>query len=102
MDDEQRKLRVQLQCSSFSARISYLPSFLVRLHELGTCISSLQTRLISLPRSHPLRAPCVQALAKARMIRYWKLKDSDDLEQSILHFTETIFLPLPWQGPETL
>ena len=36
----------------------------------------------------------------ARMMRYFKLKDSDsdDLEQSILYFTEAIFLPLPWQG----
>ena len=28
------------------------------------------------------------------MTRYWMSKDSDDLEQSILHFTEAIFLPL--------
>ena len=78
--------------------VSYLPSFLAHLHKLDTYICFLQNYLMSTPRSHPFRVPYVQALAKGRMLRYWMLKDSDDLEQSILHFTEAIFLPLPWQG----
>ena len=80
--------------------LSFL-SFLVRLHKLDTHISSLQNRLTSLPRFHPLRVPCVQTLAKERMRRYCMLDDSDDLELSIIYFTETIFLPLPWQAPSS-
>ena len=35
-------------------------------------------------------------------MRYCMLEDSDaDLEQSILYFTEAIFLPLPWQAPSS-
>ena len=77
-------------------QFSYHPSFLVRLHELTTDISSIQNVISSIPRSHPHRAYCVQALGIDRLQRYWKLNDSDDLEQSILRFTEAIFLPLPW------
>ncbi|KAF8478907.1 hypothetical protein DFH94DRAFT_693298 [Russula ochroleuca] len=70
----------------------------LRLHELATAISYFQNVISSLPRSHPLRAPCVQNLAWARFERYTMLYDLDDLDQSILHFTEAIFLPLPWNG----
>ena len=73
-----------------------LPSVLVHLHKLATDISFFQNTILSLPRSHPLRVPCVQALAIARFERYNILKDPDDLDQSILRFTEAIFLPLPW------
>ena len=34
-------------------------------------------------------------------MRYYMLEDSDDLEQSIVHFTEAIFLPLPWHRPSS-
>ncbi|KAF8461958.1 CHAT domain-containing protein [Russula ochroleuca] len=68
----------------------------LRLHKLATDISFFQNTILSLPRSHPLRVPCVQALAIALFERYQILKDPDDLDQSILRFTEAIFLPLPW------
>ena len=80
---------------------SYLPSFLVPLHKLDTYILLLQNHLTSTHRSHPFCVVCVQTLARAQMIRYWMLKDSDDLEQSIVHLTEAIFLPLPWQAPSS-
>ena len=76
--------------------MTQLQPFLVRLHKLATDISFFQNNILLLPRSHPLRVPCVQALAIARFERYKILKDSDDLEQSIVRFTEAIFLPLPW------
>ena len=52
-----------------------------------------------LPRSNPLRALCVQYLAKARYIRYKLTAKQDDLKQIILGFTESIFLPLPQKLP---
>ena len=50
---------------------------------------------MSLPRSHPFRVIRVLSLAITRLERYNRLKDLDDLEQSILRFTEAILLPLP-------
>lgn len=64
--------------------------------QLATNISSIQNALLFLPPSHPLRSYCVQALAMARFERYKILKASDDLDQSILRFTEAMSLPLPW------
>src|SRR6266849_3024518 len=74
-----------------NSQSSYLPS-----HSVATNISSIQNALLFLPRSHPLRSYCVQALAMARFEHYKILKASDDLDQSILHFTEAMSLPLPW------
>ena len=51
---------------------------------------------MSLPRPYPHRVTYLQALATARLARYGMLKDSDDLEQSILCLTEAIFLPRSW------
>jgi len=48
-----------------------------------------------LPRSDPRHAHCVQYLARGRLTRYLRTGQKDDLEQSILSFTEAIFLPLP-------
>jgi hypothetical protein len=60
--------------------------------------TSIQNALLFLPPSHPLRSYCVQALAMARPERHKILKASasDDLDQSILRFTEAMSLPLPW------
>jgi len=46
--------------------------------------------LSSLPRSSPARASDVYRLATARLERYLLSKQPDDLEQSILGFTEAI------------
>ena len=48
-----------------------------------------------LPRSNPRHALCVQDLARGRLTHYLKTGQKDDLEQSILGFTEAIYLPLP-------
>jgi len=48
-----------------------------------------------LSRSDPRHALCVQYLARGRLTRYLRTGKKDDLEQSILSFTEAIFLPLP-------
>ena len=47
--------------------------------------------------SDPARPHCVQNLARARLLRYVmrRQQDASDLDQSILGFTEAIFLPPP-------
>jgi len=49
----------------------------------------------SSPRSDPGRARRDQRLGIAQLKRYTALQQQDDLEQSILHFTDAIFRPLP-------
>ncbi|KAI0003265.1 CHAT domain-containing protein [Russula compacta] len=65
-------------------------------HELDNMVSFSQKAILSLPRSHPLRAHFVQLLAIMLSARYDLSSQQDDLEQSILRHTEMIFLPLPW------
>ena len=48
---------------------------------------------MSLSRSDPLRAQFVESLAISRFARHAFSKQPNDLEQSILYFTEAIFLP---------
>ncbi|KAH9983075.1 hypothetical protein BJV74DRAFT_852352 [Russula compacta] len=55
-------------------------------------ISSFQNPM-SLPRSNPLRAQFVEPLAMSRFARHAFSNQPNDLEQSILYFTEAIFLP---------
>ena len=43
-----------------------------------------------------MRTGCIQALASALSQRYDLTSQVDDLEQSILHYTEAIFLPPHW------
>src|SRR5260221_14182410 len=82
---------------------SYLSSIFLGLHrEIDGSISRIHTAMhvVSLlPRSNPLRALCVQYLAKARYVRYKLTPKQDDLKQITLGFTEAIFLPLPQKLP---
>jgi hypothetical protein len=83
--------------------VFYLQScstFAVGLHGQDFYISFIQNFLssTSMPRHHPLRAPCVQGLAIARFDRYTWSSQPHDLDRGLLHFTEAIFLPLPWTG----
>ncbi|KAI9509759.1 CHAT domain-containing protein [Russula earlei] len=64
---------------------------------LDAHISLLQNDMLLLSRPNHRRISCVQHLAMGRFIRYQKLKQQDDLEKSILHSTEAVFLPLPWE-----
>ncbi|KAI9460741.1 hypothetical protein F5148DRAFT_252894 [Russula earlei] len=68
------------------------------LLELDGHISSLQNTLSSLLQSYPRRVYWLQLLAMARYERHRLSGQVNDLDMSILHFTETIFLPLPWHG----
>src|SRR6266851_4960810 len=75
------------------------PIFSGRLRERDAEISSYQYALSSLPRSAPTHASDVYGLATARLGRHRLSKQQDDLEQSILGFTEAILsfpLPLPF------
>jgi len=72
--------------------------FLGHLYELDNDIYSLQNVVLLLPRSNPRRALCVYDLARAKLVRYHLSRQKDDLDQSILHFTEAIYLPLPWSS----
>jgi len=72
------------------------------LHECEANISSYQYALSLLPRSAPTHASYVHDLATARLQRYLLLnrQPEDDLEESILGFTEAILsLPLPRDVP---
>src|SRR6266851_4221783 len=84
-------------------RLSYLSSiFPGRLHECDAEISSYQYALSLSPRSAPTHASDVFHLATARLERYSLLnrQPEDDLEESILGFTEAILsLPLPRDSP---
>src|SRR6266851_7268418 len=84
-------------------RLSYLSSiFPGRLHECDAEISSYQYALSLSPRSAPTHASDVFHLATARLDRYLLLnrQPEDDLEESILGFTEAILsLPLPRDSP---
>ncbi len=83
--------------------LSYLsPIFSGHLHEYDAEISSYQHALSLLPRSAPTHASDVYYLAMLRLNRYAlsELKQQDDLEQSIIGFTEAILsLPLPQDSP---
>ena len=70
-------------------------------HGLDDDICSLQsdTSESSSHGSDPDCAFCVQRLAQALLSRYTFSRQQEDLEQSILHFTEAIFQPLPWDTP---
>src|SRR6266851_2301619 len=84
-------------------RLSYLSSiFSGRLHECDVEISSYQYALSLLPRSASTHASDVYHLETARLERYSLLnrQPEDDLEESILGFTEAILsLPLPRDSP---
>ncbi len=67
--------------------------------KLDAEISSYQHALALLPRSAPTHASDVYGLATARFRRYTLSEQQDDLDQSILGFTEAILsllLPLPF------
>ncbi|KAI0003225.1 hypothetical protein BJV74DRAFT_519424 [Russula compacta] len=57
-------------------------------------VCSASDAILSLPRSHPLRASSVESLAMTLLARRKLSGRQDDLEQSTLYLTEMIFLPL--------
>ena len=64
-------------------------------HTLIDNIPVFRHAVTTFPRTNPIRICCIHALARALHERYNLLGQVDDLEQSILHYTEAIFLPHP-------
>ncbi|KAH9047137.1 CHAT domain-containing protein [Lactarius hengduanensis] len=56
-------------------------------------IASLQNSISLFPRLHSEHATSVYRLAKTRYLRYGLSRQKEDLDKSILHFTEAILLP---------
>jgi CHAT domain-containing protein len=71
------------------------PVLTVSMADIDDEIASLQNSLSRLPRSRSGHIIGVQRLALARFMRYplSQLSVKDDLDKSILYFTEAIFLP---------
>jgi len=86
---------------SVGLQLSYLsPIFSGLLRKCDAKISSFQHALSLLPRSTPTHASYVYRLATGRLVRYLLSHQQDDLEQSILGFTEAILsLPHPLPFP---
>jgi CHAT domain-containing protein len=73
------------------------PSFTGPIHEIAANIEQSSLQLSALPRSHPLRPIWTYSLARALSHRYQLLNQKDDLDKSILYFTESLLLsPLSW------
>ena len=66
------------------------------LNELNGDISVFHHIVTTSPRTSPMCINCIQDLAGALKERYHLSRQLDDLEQSILHYTEAIFLPPHW------
>ncbi|KAI0292638.1 hypothetical protein B0F90DRAFT_230142 [Multifurca ochricompacta] len=64
--------------------------------ELDLVITFLECALSRIPRSHPSYTACIHRLAKSRSIRYELSEQKEDLDRSIVHYTEAIFLPPSW------
>ncbi|KAI0291363.1 CHAT domain-containing protein [Multifurca ochricompacta] len=64
--------------------------------ELDLVIAYHQRALSRIPRSHPSYTACIHLLAKSRFIRYELSEQKEDLDKSIVHSTEAIFLPPSW------
>ena len=68
-------------------------------------ISQFRELLSALPLDHPLRPSCACLLGMQLLARYWQSKQQDDLDKSILHFTESLLFPPLWwlaHGPMIL
>ncbi|KAH9034026.1 CHAT domain-containing protein [Lactarius deliciosus] len=62
------------------------------MHEIDSSIAGSQQLLSALPRFHPLRPACACILAKERLYRYTLSNQKSDLDQTVLHLTESILL----------
>ncbi|KAH9020892.1 hypothetical protein EDB84DRAFT_1565513 [Lactarius hengduanensis] len=62
------------------------------MQEIDSSIAGSQQLLSALPRFHPLRPACACILAKERLYRYTLSNQKGDLDQTVLHLTESILL----------
>ncbi|KAH9014877.1 CHAT domain-containing protein [Lactarius pseudohatsudake] len=65
----------------------------VSITDIDGDIANIQNVLSRHPRSHSEHIIGVHTLAKARLARHTLSQQKEDLDQSILHFTEAILLP---------
>jgi CHAT domain-containing protein/tetratricopeptide (TPR) repeat protein len=61
-------------------------------------ITFLQNSLSLYPRAHSEHINCVSALAVARLMRFRLSQEKEDLDQSIVHYTTAILLPVSRAG----
>ena len=66
---------------------------------LDNIIPQLQNDMLSLPRTDPRRVSYVHRLASATRLRFLSSGQQGDLKQSILSFTEAIYLPITRDTP---
>ncbi|KAH9057683.1 CHAT domain-containing protein [Lactarius vividus] len=67
------------------------------IHEIDSSIARLQQIFAISPQSEPLRLPFLLSLAFKQLLRYIRSNQKEDLDKSIVHFTELILLgPLSW------
>ncbi|KAI0293125.1 hypothetical protein B0F90DRAFT_1822330 [Multifurca ochricompacta] len=64
--------------------------------ELDQMITYHQRALSWIPRSHPTYTAYIHLLARSRFERYKLSKQKEDIDKSIVHYTEAIFLPPSW------
>jgi hypothetical protein len=69
------------------------PFLTVSITEIDDCITDVQNSLSLFPRSDKKHIEWVHFLAKARFARYTLSQLKEDLDKSILHYTDAIFLP---------
>jgi CHAT domain-containing protein/tetratricopeptide (TPR) repeat protein len=69
------------------------PFLTVSITDIDNCITDVQNCLSLFPRSDKKHIEWVHLLAKARFARYKLSQLKEDLDKSILHYTEAIFLP---------
>ncbi|KAH9963115.1 hypothetical protein BJV74DRAFT_799736, partial [Russula compacta] len=69
------------------------------ISDIDNDISHILQTLLSLPRSHPQCPALAQTVAAAHYHRYKLSGQKQDLDRSILRFTQAIFIPHPWVGP---
>ncbi|KAH9047523.1 CHAT domain-containing protein [Lactarius deliciosus] len=65
----------------------------VSITDLDDQMAAVQSLVSQLPRSHSYRIHGVNALAKLRFVRYKQSQQKEDIDKSILYFTEAILLP---------
>ncbi|KAH9025978.1 CHAT domain-containing protein [Lactarius pseudohatsudake] len=75
-------------------------SILGSIADIDNDIAYYQNLILHFPRPHSKHTTSIYSLAVARSERYRLLKQKEDLDKSILHFTEAILLlPVSWAGP---
>ncbi|KAH8978823.1 CHAT domain-containing protein [Lactarius akahatsu] len=65
----------------------------ISIADIDADIASLQNLISHFPRPHSEHITSIHGLAMARFVRYALSRQKEDLDRSILHYTEAILLP---------